>query len=164
MESLYLVPSEMEKGSLKGPRISLWSSRKHWPKKQDTIFLVPTHLQWEERWHCHCHEAYVDIWAFMFRELGEPIPLLKIPKFQGRQGVRGHYISTTIHLHTPSRPPTSIGIRTVTSSLIWTFLNTVPKRLLVDITRPYWRVLHLLYLDHLLSGPRVVTWGLLYIR
>ena len=43
------------------------------------------------------------------------------------------------HSYTPTHSistPTSIGIRTVTSSLIWTFLSTVPKRLLVDITRP----------------------------
>ena len=76
--------------------------------------------------------------------------------------VRGHYVSTTIRLHTPSRPPTSTGIQTVISSLYEHSLVLCPMCLRVDITRPYRRVLHLLYLDQLLSGPRVVTWGLLY--
>ena len=76
--------------------------------------------------------------------------------------VRGHYVSTTICLHTPSRPPTSTGIQTVISSLYECSLVLCPMRLRVDITRPYRRVLHLLYLDQLLSGPKVVTWGLLY--
>ena len=74
--------------------------------------------------------------------------------------VRGHYIGITIHLHTPSRPLPRYG----TGTVIRTFLSIGPKCISrYIITCSYQGILFTLYLDQLLSGPRVATWGLLYI-